>query len=86
VHAFTTHEERPSAVCLGPLIRIYLVAGQDLNLAVGDARFTVEGEDLVLSFIDTDNYTPAKAALDVVRERTWPARGTTRRVSRQPSM
>jgi hypothetical protein len=26
----------------------------------------------VLTFIDTDNYTPAAAAIDVVRERTVP--------------
>jgi hypothetical protein len=32
----------------------------------------LEGEDLVLSFIDTDNYTPARAALDVARDRTVP--------------
>jgi O-methyltransferase len=32
----------------------------------------VEREDLVLTFIDTDNYTPARAALEVARERTVP--------------
>ena len=32
----------------------------------------LQGEDLVLTFIDTDNYTPAAAALEVVRERTVP--------------
>ena len=26
----------------------------------------------MVSFIDTDNYTPAKAALEIVRERTVP--------------
>jgi hypothetical protein len=29
-------------------------------------------EDLVLTFIDTDNCTPAKAAIDVVSDRTRP--------------
>jgi O-methyltransferase len=46
---------------------------RDIEIIAGDIADTctrLEGEDLVLSFIDTDNYTPAKAALDVVRERT----------------
>lgn len=32
----------------------------------------LEGESLVLTFIDTDNYAPAAAALEVVRKRTVP--------------
>lgn len=49
--------------------------GRDIEIMAGDIAATcgrLEGEDLVLSFVDTDNYTPARAALDVVRERTVP--------------
>ncbi|HEY6310402.1 MAG TPA: class I SAM-dependent methyltransferase [Streptosporangiaceae bacterium] len=49
--------------------------GRDIEIIAGDITDTcgrLEGEDLVLTFIDTDNYTPAKAALEVVRERTVP--------------
>jgi O-methyltransferase len=55
-------------------IRRYL-DGRDIEIMPGDITDTcrrLEGEDLVLSFVDTDNYTPARAALDVVRERTVP--------------
>ncbi|MGH3288865.1 MAG: class I SAM-dependent methyltransferase [Streptosporangiaceae bacterium] len=55
-------------------VRRYL-DGRDIEIASGDIATTcrrLEGEDLVLTFIDTDNYTPAKAAIDVVRDRTVP--------------
>jgi len=55
-------------------VRRYL-DGRDIEIVSGDIADTcgrLEGEDLVLSFVDTDNYTPARAALDVVRERTVP--------------
>ena len=55
-------------------VRRYL-DGRDIEIVSGDITATcrrLEGEDLVLTFIDTDNYTPARAALDVVRERTVP--------------
>jgi hypothetical protein len=55
-------------------VRRYL-DGRDIEIVSGDIADTcrrLEGEDLVLSFIDTDNYTPARAALDVARERTVP--------------
>ena len=55
-------------------VRRYL-DGRDIEIIAGDIADTcgrLEGEDLVVSFIDTDNYTPARAALDVVRERTVP--------------
>jgi O-methyltransferase len=55
-------------------VRRYL-DGRDIEIVAGDIADTcgrLEGEDLVVSFIDTDNYTPARAALDVVRERTVP--------------
>ena len=57
-----------------PAVRRYL-DGRDIEIIAGDIADTcrrLEREDLVLSFIDTDNYTPAKAAIDVVRERTVP--------------
>ena len=49
------------------------VAGQNIEIVAGDIAETchrLDAEDLVLTFMDTDNYTPAKAALDVVIERT----------------
>ena len=55
-------------------VRRYL-DGRDIEIIAGDITETsgrLEGEDLVLTFIDTDNYTPARAAVDVVRERTVP--------------
>jgi hypothetical protein len=55
-------------------VRRYL-DGRDIEIVSGDIAATcgrLEGEDLVLSFIDTDNYTPARAALEVARERTVP--------------
>lgn len=48
---------------------------RDIEIVTGDIACTcrrLEGEELVLTFIDTDNYTPAKAAIEVVRERTVP--------------
>jgi O-methyltransferase len=55
-----------------PAVRRYL-DGRDIEIIAGDITETcsrLEGEDLVLTFIDTDNYTPAQAALEIVRERT----------------
>jgi hypothetical protein len=55
-------------------VRRYL-DGRDVEIIAGDIARTccrLEGEDLVLTFIDTDNYTPAAAAIDVVRECTVP--------------
>jgi len=49
--------------------------GQNVEIVAGDITATcrrLEGEDLVLSFIDTDNYTSAMAALEIVRDRTVP--------------
>ena len=46
---------------------------RNVEIVVGDVVETchrLDNEDLVLSFIDTDNYTPAKAAVSVVQERT----------------
>lgn len=53
-------------------IRRYL-DGRNIEIVPGDIVETchrLDNEDLVLSFIDTDNYTPAKAAIEVVRQRT----------------
>jgi O-methyltransferase len=55
-------------------VRRYL-DGRDVEIIAGDITQTcvrLEGKDLVLTFIDTDNYTPARAAIDVVRQRTVP--------------
>lgn len=49
------------------------LADENVELVAGDIVETADrlaGEDLVLTFIDTDNYTSARAALDVVTERT----------------
>lgn len=55
-----------------PAVRRYL---EDRNVEIipGDISETchrLDHVDVVLSFVDTDNYTPAQAALDVVRDRT----------------
>jgi O-methyltransferase len=55
-------------------VRRYL-DGRSIEIIAGDITQTcrrLEGENLVLTFIDTDNYTPATAAIDVARERTVP--------------
>ncbi len=53
-------------------VRRYL-DGRNIEIVSGDIVETchrIANQDLVLTFIDTDNYTPAKAAIDIVRERT----------------
>jgi O-methyltransferase len=55
-------------------VRRYL-DGRNIEIVAGDIAETcrrLEGEDLVLTFIDADYYTPASAALEVVRDRTVP--------------
>jgi O-methyltransferase len=55
-----------------PAVTRYL-DGRNIEIVAGDIVETckqLEKEDLVLSFIDTDNYSPAKAALEIVQERT----------------
>lgn len=55
-----------------PAVRKYL-AGRNIEIVPGDIVETsrrLEGENLVLTFIDTDNYTSAKAALKIVEDRT----------------
>ena len=49
--------------------------GRNIEIIAGDIACTcrrLQEEDLVLTFIDTDNYTPAQAAIEVARERTVP--------------
>jgi O-methyltransferase len=53
-------------------VRRYL-AGRRVEIVPGDIVATagrLAGEDLICTFIDTDNYTPASAAVTVVQERT----------------
>jgi O-methyltransferase len=53
-------------------VRSYL-ADHRVELVVGDIVSTarrLESENVVLTFMDTDNFTSANAALDVVQERT----------------
>lgn len=55
-----------------PAVRRYL-EGRNVEVVPGDITQSckrLRHEDLILTFLDTDNYTPAKAALAVVRERT----------------
>lgn len=55
-----------------PAVRRYL-DGRNITIIPGDIVNTsrqLERENIILSFIDTDNYTSAKAALNVVQEHT----------------
>lgn len=55
-----------------PAVRRYL-ADRKVEIIAGDIVETsrrLEGENLVLTFIDTDNYTSAKAALKAVEDQT----------------
>lgn len=55
-----------------PEVRRYL-ADRKVEIIAGDIVETsrrLKGEDLVLTFIDTDNYTSAKAALKAVEDQT----------------
>ena len=47
------------------------VAGHDIEIVEGDIVQTIsrlEGEPIVLAFVDTDNFTPARAVVDALRE------------------
>jgi hypothetical protein len=53
-------------------VRAYL-SNRNVELVVGDITETcsrLKNEDIVVSFIDTDNFSPAQAALQILRERT----------------
>lgn len=46
---------------------------ENVEIVAGDIVETakrLENEPLILSFIDTDNYSPARAALEIIKERT----------------
>jgi hypothetical protein len=50
-----------------------LFAGRNVEIVAGDVVDTaglLASEDLVLSFVDTDNYTSARAIIDVIADRT----------------
>lgn len=55
-----------------PAVHRYL-SGRNVEIISGDIVETckrLEAEDLILTFMDTDNYSPAKAALEIAQERT----------------
>ncbi|MGH3549933.1 MAG: TylF/MycF/NovP-related O-methyltransferase [Pseudonocardiaceae bacterium] len=55
-----------------PAVKRYL-NGRNIEIVVGDIVETcnrLDDEELILSFIDTDNYNSARAALEVVQDRT----------------
>lgn len=55
-----------------PTVKRYLME-RNVEIVDGDIVETcsrLKNEDIVLSFIDTDNYTSAKAAIEIVREKT----------------
>jgi O-methyltransferase len=57
-----------------PAVQRYL-GGRDVEIVAADIPATsrrLDGEDLGISFIDTDNYTSAAAALEIAADRTVP--------------
>jgi hypothetical protein len=51
------------------------VAGRNIEIVSGDIVATasrLRGEDIVVAFVDTDNFTPASAVLDVIQDRVLP--------------
>jgi O-methyltransferase len=55
-----------------PAVRRYL-DGRNINIVSGDIVETCKrlgAEDIVLTFMDTDNFSPARAALEIVQEQT----------------
>jgi O-methyltransferase len=55
-----------------PAVQRYL-DGRNINIVSGDIVETcklLRAEDVVLTFMDTDNFSPAQAALEIVQERT----------------
>lgn len=55
-----------------PSVRRYF-EGRNVEIVPGDIAETcrrLAAEELVLTFIDTDNYTPARHAIEIVKERT----------------
>jgi O-methyltransferase len=53
-------------------VRAYL-SGRAVEIVPGDiekTRHRLAEEDIVMTFMDTDNFTPSSAALDIVQDRT----------------
>ncbi len=65
--------DHPDCVFAGlPSVQRYL-GERNIEIVSGDIVETcarLDREDLVLTFMDTDNYSPAQAALNIVQERT----------------
>jgi hypothetical protein len=65
--------DHPDCVFLdGDMVRT-MFAGRNVEIVQGDVVETISrlsAEDLVLSFVDTDNYTSAQAIIRVITERT----------------
>ncbi|MGA7675280.1 MAG: class I SAM-dependent methyltransferase [Rhizomicrobium sp.] len=65
----------PDCVCLDEIGVRRNFEGRNVEIIVGDIVETVNrigNEDIVLAFVDTDNYTPAVAVLDVIQDRVVP--------------
>ena len=63
--------DHPDFFCDEASVRRYL-AGRDVEIISGDIVSTVgriHGQDVVLAFVDTDNFSSAKAVLDVIQDR-----------------
>jgi hypothetical protein len=63
----------PDCVFLNSDLVRAMFVGRNVEIIQGDVVETVSrlaGEDLVLSFVDTDNYTSAQAIISVIAERT----------------
>jgi hypothetical protein len=55
-----------------PAVQRYL-SSRNIEIIAGDIVDTASrliGEDVVLTFVDTDNYSSARAAIQIVQERT----------------
>lgn len=65
--------DHPDCVLLDDQRVRAMFAGRNVEIVAGDVVDTVlqlSAEDLILSFVDTDNYTSAKAIVDLVSGRT----------------
>ena len=65
--------DHPDCVFLGGDLVRAMFAGRNVEIVEGDVVSTVSRlaeEKLVLSFVDTDNYTPTRAIIGVIAERT----------------
>lgn len=65
--------DHPDCVYLDQGLVERVFAGRNVEIVAGDVVSTVQrlaDERLVLSFVDTDNYTSARAIIDVIADRT----------------